>query len=72
MTLAQKIAAAIAAFLVGWLADLLGAPISEAEREGIVRWLTEGITLFGGLFIFSVYGAVKQVIKRRKGIGPTL
>ena len=60
-----RVAASVAAVIVAYLLDLLGLPVSEDQKAGIVSWLTEGLTALGGFVILLVYGLVHKTVNKK-------
>lgn len=60
-----RIAAAVAAAVIGWVVSLLGLPVTEDQTASAVGWLTEGLTGLGLFVGLLVYGVAHKLFNRR-------
>jgi energy-converting hydrogenase Eha subunit E len=60
----SRIAAVIAAAIVTFVLGLLGVDVSAEQTQGIVAWLTTGLSALGMFLVLLLYGPFHKLISR--------
>lgn len=60
-----RLAAIIATAIVMFLLNLIGLEVSPEQRQGIINWLTEGLTALGTFLGLALYASFHKLINSR-------